>query len=305
MVEYYLKRSISDTLSRVDKPLSGNGLWVHSTDRRTEVSSIIEHYGLDRNTVQDVYDRHELPRQESKDGVSYSFLRVPNAAGDTVPMLAIVTRHNFITISPHMVFSPAETDVYLTTPTSNPAASLVALHARIVTEYEKHIARLSEMIAKSRKHLKKHDVSNKDFIEFVDIEDKLNDYHTSLSGINDVIGRLAENRLGLFKHYDLESIEDLSLHVSQLIVSIDSNIQSVRSIQSAYSTIANNTMNQRMKALTVVTILLAIPNVFYGMYGMNIALPMQHESWAYPAIIGFTALLILLVFILARRFRLF
>ena len=64
-------------------------------------------------------------------------------------------------------------------------------------------------------------------------------------------------------------------------------------------------MNQRMKALTVVTILLAIPNVFYGMYGMNIALPMQHEAWAYPAIIGFTALLILLVFILARRFRLF
>ena len=60
-----------------------------------------------------------------------------------------------------------------------------------------------------------------------------------------------------------------------------------------------------MKALTVVTILLAIPNVFYGMYGMNIALPLQDEAWAYPAITGFTLLLILLVFVLARRYRLF
>ena len=305
MVEYYLKRSMADSLSRVEKPLSSTGLWVHSTDRKGEVSSIIEHYGLDANTVHDVYDRHELPRQESKNGIAYSFLRVPNSIGDTVPMLAIVTRHNFITISPHMVFSPTDTDVFLTTPTSNPATALIALNAKIVTEYEKHIARLGEIIAKSRKHLKKHDVSNKDFIEFVDIEDQLNDYHTSLTGIRDVIGRLEENKLGLFKEYDLESIEDLSLHVSQLIVSIGSNIQSVRSIQGAYSTIANNTMNQRMKALTVVTILLAIPNVFYGMYGMNISLPMQHEPWAYPAIISFTALLILLVFILARRFRLF
>ena len=305
MVEYYLKRSASDTLSRVDKPLSGVGLWVHSTDRRAEVLAIIDHHGLDQNTVHVVYDRHELPRQEWKDGVSYSFLRVPNSVGDTVPLLAVATKHNLITISPHMAFVPAEADVFLTTPTSHPPSSLLALLAKVVTEYEKHINRLSESIAKARKHLKKHDVSNKDFIEFVSIEDQLNDYHTSLNGMSDVVRRLGENKEDMFKKSDLETIEDLSLHLSQLIVSIGSNVQSVRSIQGAYSTIANNTVNQRMKALTVVTILLAIPNVFYGMYGMNIALPLQDEAWAYPAITGFTLLLILLVFVLARRYRLF
>jgi Mg2+ and Co2+ transporter CorA len=123
--------------------------------------------------------------------------------------------------------------------------------------------------------------------------------------MSDVVRRLGENKEDMFKKSDLETIEDLSLHLSQLIVSIGSNVQSVRSIQGAYSTIANNTVNQRMKALTVVTILLAIPNVFYGMYGMNIALPLQDEAWAYPAITGFTLLLILLVFVLARRYRLF
>jgi magnesium transporter len=60
-----------------------------------------------------------------------------------------------------------------------------------------------------------------------------------------------------------------------------------------------------MKALTAITILLAIPNVFYGMYGMNITLPFQGEPWAYPVITSFTVLLILLVMFVAKRLRLF
>ena len=60
-----------------------------------------------------------------------------------------------------------------------------------------------------------------------------------------------------------------------------------------------------MKVLTAITILLAIPNVFYGMYGMNIALPFQGEAWAYPVITGFTVLLIGIVYIFAKRLRLF
>lgn len=305
MVEYYLKRSVSDSLSRVESPYEGAGFWIHSTDRRTEVLAIIDHYGLDHNTVYDVFDRHELPRQEYKDGVSYSFLRVPNASGETQPLLAIVLKSNFITISPHHTISPKDIDPFLTSPTGRPQSVLLALLAKAIAEYEKGIASISDVISKSRKNLKKREISNKDFIEFVTIEDRLNDYRTSLDSTVEVARRLAENRQDIFKKPDLESLEDISLHISQLIVSIDSNIQSVRSIQSAYSTIANNNMNERMKALTVVTILLAIPNVFYGMYGMNIALPLQNEPWAYPVIIGFTVLLILLVFVVARRYRLF
>ena len=41
-----------------------------------------------------------------------------------------------------------------------------------------------------------------------------------------------------------------------------------------------------MKTLTALTLLIALPNVFYGMYGMNIGLPYQEYPLAYPIIIA-------------------
>jgi magnesium transporter len=60
-----------------------------------------------------------------------------------------------------------------------------------------------------------------------------------------------------------------------------------------------------MKMLTMLTVLIALPNVFYGMYGMNIALPFQDETWAYPAIIGFTSILLASIALIAFRKRFF
>ena len=60
-----------------------------------------------------------------------------------------------------------------------------------------------------------------------------------------------------------------------------------------------------MKTLTVFTVLITLPNVFYGMYGMNIALPFANAPWAYAAIVGFTFVLILAVFMIAKKLRIF
>ncbi|MNL40438.1 CorA-like Mg2+ transporter protein [compost metagenome] len=120
-----------------------------------------------------------------------------------------------------------------------------------------------------------------------------------------VASRLQENKHELFTTNDVEAIEDIILYLKQLLVAVESHSQSITSIRNAYSTIANNTLNQRMKILTMLTVLIALPNVFYGMYGMNIDLPFQNEPWAYTAIIGFTALLLVTIAFVAFRKRFF
>ncbi|MNR25701.1 CorA-like Mg2+ transporter protein [compost metagenome] len=127
----------------------------------------------------------------------------------------------------------------------------------------------------------------------------------NLDGMLVVASRLQENRHELFTVNDVEAIEDIMLYLKQLLVAVDSHSQSITSIRNAYSTIANNTLNQRMKMLTMLTVLIALPNVFYGMYGMNIDLPFQHESWAYAAIIGFTSILLATIALVAFRKRFF
>jgi magnesium transporter len=61
----------------------------------------------------------------------------------------------------------------------------------------------------------------------------------------------------------------------------------------------------RMKTLTMLTVLIALPNVFYGMYGMNIDLPFQHEPWAYAALMGFTITVLVVIAYVAFRKRFF
>ncbi len=41
-----------------------------------------------------------------------------------------------------------------------------------------------------------------------------------------------------------------------------------------------------MTILTVATILIALPNVIFGMYGMNVRLPFESARWAFEAIVG-------------------
>ena len=60
-----------------------------------------------------------------------------------------------------------------------------------------------------------------------------------------------------------------------------------------------------MKLLTVLTLFLAIPNVFFGMYGMNINLPFMHEVWAYPVVLGGSIIAIFLVYFIARARKIF
>ena len=308
MVEYYQRRSASEPLEKVNRPYVSEGVWLHVPDKKVDLEELSEKYQLNCNVLRDVLDKHELPRTEFKDEIGYVFIRLPSASDNgsaTKPLLAVLAKDQFFTLSPHAVFSPKNLDPFLPTSTSRPASLLASVIAGVVAEFEKRVNTLEEKIAVARHRLRRHEVQNSDFIEFVTIDDRLNEYRSSLEGVLGVTRQLHLNRHKLFKPRDLESLEDISLHIQQLLVSISASTQTISSIQNTYSTIANNTLNQRMKILTSMTILLAIPNVFYGMYGMNIALPFQEHIWAYPLITGFTLLLILLVFVIARRYRLF
>lgn len=304
-VEFFERRSAHERLERVKQLRVGS--WVHISGEQLDFAGMAKEFLLNENIIRDIADIRELPRAEYSDNAEYIFVRLPVGAADagkTAPLLAVVGSARFVTITEHTTFSPLQTDVFLTTIADRPAELLPAVIASGVADYEQRIRVLTARITDARNRLAKHEVENADFIEFVAIEDSLNEYHSCLGGLLTVLNQLTLNRRHLFHSSDIEALNDITLHVNQLLVAISASVQTITSIQNAYSTIANNTLNQRMKLLTAITILLAIPNVFYGMYGMNIALPIQHEPWAYPVIIILTAILPVVVYLAARRIKL-
>jgi magnesium transporter len=177
------------------------------------------------------------------------------------------------------------------------------LTSHVISKYEHLIHSTGTYIHNTSQRLRTHEVDNKDFINFVTVEHDLNEYHTNLTALQALLARLRENRHAIFGDKDCEFIEDMVLHVNQLLVATDSHKNTIDSIRNAYTTISNNTLNQRMKKLTLLTLLVALPNVFFGMFGMNVLLPFADQPWAYAAITGFSVALVVLVALFIRRIR--
>jgi magnesium transporter len=212
----------------------------------------------------------------------------------------------FFTLSASDVFRPQELiqrDQGDVVPSS--IQMLLGAFAAVIAEYEELIHRTTRIVRDVSHRLRTHEVTNQDFVRFVSIEDNLNEYRTNLEGMQALAMRLREDRKEIFDESDKEMIDDTLLHLQQLLAATTSQRQSVESIRNAYSTIANNSLNQRMKTLTVLTVLIALPNVFYGMYGMNVALPFADQPWAYALVVAFTIVVIFVVYWLARRFKIF
>lgn len=310
MLRYFIKRSSGEAFSEVKRP-EKIGTWVYGAHASNDdIDDVVSLYGLDRNIVRDVLDENELPRVEYGRAGVYVFLKVPHATKRnnllSRPLLAVVLPKALVTLSKCDDFTPnLITERTLPFRTHDSRSLLLAVFATIISQYEQHIQHTGRAIKDVGQRLKTHEVTNADFIRFVTIEDNLSEYQLSLDGMRAVASRLRDDRHRIFTASELEAIDDLVLHIDQLLASVKSQSLSVSSIRNAYSTIANNVLNQRMKTLTVLTVLIALPNVFYGMYGMNIALPFADQPWAYGAVIGVSLVMILLVIILAKKFRVF
>ena len=97
----------------------------------------------------------------------------------------------------------------------------------------------------------------------------------------------------LIKLYDddQELLEDvlIEIHQAMEMCNIYSNILS--GTMDAFASVISNNLNIVMKVLTVITIVMAIPNIIFSFYGMNVTgLPVS--VWWFPTMLAVVACLV-------------
>lgn len=310
MLRYYVKRSRGEDFEERKSP-TGDHIWVYGEEMtKADVEFLATQYGLDQNILDDAFDSAELPRTEFSDEKEYIFLRSPQKTSrgrvTTHPILSVVGAKSYFVLS--SLDGLPDADLIkkgVVAGASQSTGLLLGTIAALLVMYDDLIDQTAHVIKDTGRRLKTHEVTNQDLIHFVVVEDNLNEYQMNLNGFLGVVRRLHENKRGFFSDKDLEALDDILLHVEQLLVGVDTYSKRVENIRNAYTTIANNNLNIRIKTLTVLTLLVALPNVFYGMFGMNVGLPFAEEPWAYAAIVSFTIVLIFGVYVLARRLKIF
>ncbi len=309
MIKYYYKSLRSQQVQEMGG--YKRGCWVYvEAPNPDEIDMLITKFKLDPGHIEDALDEDEMPRLEKEDNQSYIFVRYAykNTDGElvTVPLLFVFSDDIVLTISlVHLPCLESFLAGKIEFATTQRAKLVLQILHQVVEQYDAYINSTSKQIKLIRSRLRGHEISNQDFIDFVVIEDELNEFLAALMPTNATLRRLLRGRyIPLFEE-DQDIIEDLLLNNEQSIEACNSNIKSIVNIREAYSSISSNNLNRTMKRLTVFTVMIMLPSMFYGMYGMNVDLPGQHHPLAFTTLNIFIIVFCGGIYAVAKRKRYF
>lgn len=152
--------------------------------------------------------------------------------------------------------------------------SLFELYLRSI---DKASTRLEGNLIRSRK-------SDAELLELMRLKNALI-YFTASLRQNIIVTEKLLAQKGLSED-DVETLENIAVEVKQAFSTCNLQRELMTETMSTYANIVSNRLAERMKVLTIVTIILAIPTLIAGLWGMNIKLPFDNLGglWSFIVI---------------------
>ena len=145
-----------------------------------------------------------------------------------------------------------------------------------------------------------------DLIELHELESTLVYFATSLRANSIVLERL--RRYKRIEQYpeDMELLEDVMVEYQQAIEMTTIYRDIIDGTRQLLSSVIDNRLNSAMKYLTSITLVMAIPTIISGIYGMNVdsaGMPLSDSPYGFGIICGIIFIICLVTFWILRRKR--
>jgi magnesium transporter len=163
----------------------------------------------------------------------------------------------------------------------------------ITKSFERQLVRLRRAVHKDRAKLRK--ISNQEIVQFVNYEHKLNDMVAAVLPTNVSLQQVITGGYMQVYEDDKELVDDVRIDNAQVVDSARTLLKTIQNVRNASEAILANNLNNRIKTLTVLTILLTIPTILSSLYGMNVALPLQDEPYAFAFVVALVVTTVALV----------
>ena len=303
-----LKKTGTSQKVELLKEFESNSWIIVESPSQEELSFLSLTLGLEEGLLTDSIDVDEVPRAEIEDGNLYVFNRFAytdsNGLIKTAPVMFVIGKKFFVTItltskSPFRAFAD-NNDSY---DTSEKKSLLLNLMKLCIDTYSVRLNSLSKQVRSVRSNLSIQKVSNKDFIQLVEIGDVLNEFLGDIVPISTVLDYLANNKLAVlkFNEDELDEIEDAALKTRQLMDNTKSALKTIVNIREAYSNIATNNLNKKITILTTLTVVLTIPTIVGSFFGMNVSVPFANDEDSFLIIISVTLVLVVTSLLWLKR----
>ena len=232
---------------------------------------------IDVNLIRKMLDDDELPRVETSGNATMVVLDVPVKDDDgehylTNPIGIIVTNNNFvITVSPKAatIFDDFRTNKIKEFRTAKKTRFLIQVLNIAAAQYLKALDGVyREMEAKEDKMATS--TKNEDLLDLLATEKTLVYFTASLKENQLVLERLSKGIVLPLFEGDADLLEDAQIENRQAIDMADIYRKILSSMSETYSTIISNNLNNIMKFLAGMTIVISVPTIISSFLGMNV-----------------------------------
>ncbi len=287
MVNYIYKSVKTAKLEKLDKARSG--AWIFAYDVSADDLKTLQRLGFDEDILDDALDYFEVPRFEYFEDVLYLFTRYPveARAGElsTAPLMIAISDKYILTLShkkPEFLddFAHSRKDVF----TTQRIKFLLLILENIVRLYDKSLMRVRKSLIRFLGKIE--NVSDEDLKEILRLETLLTDYISALAPTLYALKEMLLKKRAVSLHKDdVEILEDLLQDFSQEIDTARNVAKTAQNLRSAHEVIIGHQLNATMKTLAALTVILTIPTIVSGIFGMNTWLPTGDKPEAFVFII--------------------
>lgn len=283
--------------------------WVHVEKPTNEdVNFLVDELKMPISFYNDIEDVDERPRIELEDGWTFIIIRIPhkiennNVPFSTIPLGIIFKGDVFVTIcfySSEMITDFAQYTIRKSIEKTNNFDFVLRLLLSSSVWFLKYLKQINNDINSAEKKLE-NSIRNQELQTMLKIEKCLVYFTTSLRG-NDVLAHRIKNHKDLGNACDVELVEDVEIELRQALETTKIYSDILSGLMDAYASVISNNVNEIMKQLTSISIILMIPTLIASMYGMNVHNNLEEARYGFWIVLSISFLLSGVGVLLFRR----
>jgi magnesium transporter len=301
MIKYYKRENGS--LKELEQPEVGCWINFYGPFAPGETQQFSDKLKIDIDFITDSLDIDERSRYENDEDTDLIVLKTPvenkgisdsEALYITIPIGIIRTPEHIITVS---AYQNDVIDFFVKTPPKNfnPAdvdGFILSLFDKNVVVFQQYLKQINYKRYSFEKSLY-NSSKNEDLTHLLNIQKSLIYFVTNLRS-NELL-KMKMKRTNFLRITDEEKndwLDDIIIENSQALEVSEMYANILNGTMDTFASIISNNLNQVMKRLTSVTIVLMVPTLIASFYGMNVEhLPYAHHPYSFVIVFSISILL--------------
>ncbi|MCI6927228.1 magnesium transporter CorA family protein [Butyricicoccus porcorum] len=280
MIEYF--KADAGTVVALER--AEPGCWINLVNpTRKEIDSVIVSQHVDAGFINAALDPEETSRVELEDDQALLIVDIPveeesdSITRDvqmyaTLPMGIVVAEDVVITVclEDTSVTRDIASGKVRGVQTAMRTRFVFQLLLRVAGRFLNYLHRIERSFTDIERRLY-DSLRNEELMMLLGLQKSLVYFSASLKGNEVTMEKVLRGRILKLYEDDRDLLEDALIEIRQAIEMAGIYSSILAGTMETYSSVVSNNMNDIMKALTVITLIMTIPNMVFGFYGMNVS----------------------------------